>query len=166
MNCVNCNKETKNARFCSRNCSTSFNNKGKPHGPKRKKFNKCPICGIITDGRRTYCSLDHKRMGLLKRLAGARGIFALNEEEIFTVESRYSRSAVRRFILEKNVKIAACSHNVWEDKVLTKDLHHKNNVQTDNRKENLEFLCPNCHSMTENYKFKNGNKRRTIAGLV
>lgn len=30
-------------------------------------------------------------------------------------------------------------------------LDHKNGVNTDNRLENLRFLCPNCHSLTDTY---------------
>lgn len=30
---------------------------------------------------------------------------------------------------------------------------------TDNRIENLRFLCPNCHSQTSTYKGKNMQKR-------
>jgi hypothetical protein len=34
-------------------------------------------------------------------------------------------------------------------------LHHRNGDRLDNRLDNLEFLCPNCHSQTENYAGRN-----------
>lgn len=43
--------------------------------------------------------------------------------------------------------------NMW----FISDLHfdHINGDNTDNRLENLRFLCPNCHSQTETFCAKN-----------
>ena len=34
-------------------------------------------------------------------------------------------------------------------------MHHINGINTDNRLENLQLLCPNCHALTDNYRGKN-----------
>ena len=47
------------------------------------------------------------------------------------------------------------------------ELHHINGIRNDLRIENLQILCPNCHSFTDNYrgkKLKKINKRR-IGGI-
>lgn len=37
------------------------------------------------------------------------------------------------------------------------ELHHINGNPTDNRIENLQILCPNCHAKTENFRGKNSS---------
>lgn len=86
----------------------------------------------------------------------------IKEEEILRENSVHSRKIIRRYLSYNNIKINNCGHVLWNGEILTKDLHHKNGIQSDNRKDNLEWLCPNCHSLTENYKFKNGNKRNKM----
>lgn len=35
------------------------------------------------------------------------------------------------------------------------EIHHKDGDKTNNKEENLQVLCPNCHSLTSNYKYLN-----------
>ena len=39
----------------------------------------------------------------------------------------------------------------WNGKKVILQVNHKNGNWNDNRKENLEFLCPNCHSQTDGW---------------
>ena len=39
------------------------------------------------------------------------------------------------------------------------ELHHVNGEGKDNRLENILFLCPNCHSQTENYGKRNAPRK-------
>lgn len=47
------------------------------------------------------------------------------------------------------------SNNWVSDVPIPLEIDHINGVHSDNRIENIRFLCPNCHSFTENYKGKN-----------
>ena len=38
------------------------------------------------------------------------------------------------------------------------ELHHKDGNRMNHSKENLELICPNCHSLTANYRFRKGKK--------
>ena len=51
----------------------------------------------------------------------------------------------------------ACCGNIgeWQGQKLTLQLDHINGKNNDHRIENLRFLCPNCHSITETYAGKN-----------
>jgi hypothetical protein len=90
-----------------------------------------------------------------------------SNKRIFVRDSTADRSQVKRRLLRDlrwPYKCNAC-HNVmfeqrdgmpfWFDKPVTLQLEHRNGISTDNRLENLEFLCPLCHSQTSTYSGRN-----------
>lgn len=40
------------------------------------------------------------------------------------------------------------------------EIHHKDGDYTNNKEENLQVLCPNCHALTETYKSHNKKGRK------
>jgi len=72
-----------------------------------------------------------------------------------------TKLCVKRYLLEQqNSKCAHCGINEWNGKPIVLELEHKDGNSDNNRPENLECLCPNCHSQTPTYKNRNkGNGR-------
>lgn len=72
--------------------------------------------------------------------------------------------ALRRALLEIGRKEECkCGQGpVWNGKLLTLQIEHINGNNLDDRSENLEFLCPNCHTQTPTW----GTKKRNLAPVV
>lgn len=51
----------------------------------------------------------------------------------------------------KENRCELCGITKWMEQPISLHLHHINGNNRDNRLENLQILCPNCHSLTENY---------------
>ena len=76
-------------------------------------------------------------------------------------------STLRKNILKTNIleyKCKRCKINEWEGEILTLEIEHIDGDNWNNKLENLELLCPNCHSLTKTYrKKKNKNQNKPIS---
>jgi HNH endonuclease len=78
-------------------------------------------------------------------------------------DCRVSRGFVKRGLLRTGLKPAGCERcgtHEWRGRPLSLALHHMNGDGRDNRLENLQLLCPNCHSQTPNFSGRNVGMRR------
>ena len=91
-----------------------------------------------------------------------RGKPTWSEQDIFCEHSLAYRSQLRKHAKRNGMydgKCAICGIcDIWNGKPLTIELDHINGICDDNRKENLRWLCPNCHSQTPTHK--NSSNRR------
>ena len=47
-----------------------------------------------------------------------------------------------------------CGISEWMNKPISMELHHKDGNHNNNNLDNLEILCPNCHSQTDTFRSK------------
>lgn len=62
---------------------------------------------------------------------------------------------------EQHDRCAICGlNNVWNNKELVFILDHIDGDASNNKRENLRLICPNCDSQLPTYKSKNKNSAR------
>lgn len=84
-----------------------------------------------------------------------------NGEISGTISNGFSYSKIiKRYLLEKNeYKCEKCGfggENPYTHNTILQ-IHHIDGDSANNREENLQVLCPNCHAMTDNFGSRNKN---------
>jgi 5-methylcytosine-specific restriction endonuclease McrA len=127
----------------------------------------CLTCGIEFSFRPSqktgkYCSNKCQQKYQQKKV-----IDDWKENPDTGVKSGYRlKSGVREYLLEKtNHQCSSCGWNRVNPSTGKSPLEidHVDGDCSNNKEENLRVLCPNCHSLTENYKALNkgnGNRKR------
>ncbi|MEU7564940.1 HNH endonuclease signature motif containing protein [Streptomyces fradiae] len=79
---------------------------------------------------------------------------------------RATTAMLRRALDEVGVPrvCAACgTGDTWQGKRLVLEIDHVNGDRLDNRRENLRYLCPSCHSQTDGFSRGTGRTRGRAA---
>ena len=120
---------------------------------------QCLICGkILTKGQIKFCSQDHANQ-YKKEEKIQNWLNGLDEGWSGTNTKKF----IRNYLMEKNnYKCEQCG---WGQRnpysgLIPLQLHHKDGNYKNNKIDNLQILCPNCHSLTDNYKNMNKDSVR------
>lgn len=155
MNCVNCQKETTNPKFCSRSCAGIYNNAIQPKRPYSKKSlsNKCRSCNAPILARHIHCSKCRVS------IPGTKGVYPIETktlqeciDSVGKTANRYRsiRDSARNKLIA--LKIPTCCNNCNYDKHV--EVCHIKSISSFpldtkiaeiNNISNLIYLCPNCH---------------------
>ena len=127
--------------------------------PNMKKIKTCEVCGKQDRFTGKLCSQkcvnDKKRNEKIQEW--------LNGQN----DGRRGKTAtaywIKTYLIETRGE--QCEYCGWSERnphtgKIPIELSHKNGDFTDNRIENLELICPNCHSLTESYKGANKKSGR------
>lgn len=158
--CLKCNNKIIYSKreniYCSSSCSASENNK------KRKnellKTKTCLYCNKeFKNNQRKFCS---KKCSDLYRLDKNYSLWLENKLPKNT--GRDKNKTIKKYILiESEYKCFNCGISEYNNKKLTLELDHIDGDGTNNNKNNVRLLCPNCHGLTPTFKAKNiGNGKR------
>lgn len=88
-------------------------------------------------------------------------------EEILKKDRPYKSYDLKKRLIQEGYKLNKCENpecgiSEWHGHPLVLQLHHINGDHNDNRLENLQILCPNCHSLTENFNGKKLKKEQNF----
>ena len=89
-------------------------------------------------------------------------------KDILVENSTYTNTGcLRRRLISEGYKGEYCEHcrrTEWEGVPIPLELEHINGNRYDNRIENLEVICPNCHALTPTHRGRNiGRYRAEVA---
>lgn len=146
-------------KFCSRSCSCAYNNY------KRDKKNK-----------------SEKDIKILKSLKEIENVKKLNTFNLSLSEKikkcwndklmkenfddlKWDRKR-NRVILEQDGKCNKCGNGEWLGIPLSLEIDHKDGNNENDNRENLEGLCPNCHSITDTWRGRNKKSKTRIEKIT
>ena len=83
-------------------------------------------------------------------------------EQLLVAGPRRNRNHLKRRLFDAGIKTRSCEScglSEWRGRAIPLALHHVNGNRHDNRLENLQILCPNCHGLTDTWAGANRSRR-------
>ena len=123
----------------------------------------CKFCGEkLKNSKTDFCNNDCKKHYYESEYRKYIERWKNGEERGYT-DSLQINKKIRRYLFEKNHN--ACELCGWNKmnpytNRIPLQIHHIDGDCTNNKEENLQLLCPNCHSLSDNYGSTNKNSKR------
>lgn len=87
------------------------------------------------------------------------GIYDPNPNQVKRLVERKSTGGLIHLLVARGLKEEICERcdldDNWNGLPITLQIHHKDGNNKNNHIDNLEVLCPNCHSQTKTYCGRN-----------
>ncbi len=157
--CPKCSQEhTKQGKFCSRSCANSrvFSDEAK----KKKSIQSSRWWASLNEEERAKFSSKISATLSLRSSDIADRVHHYAVDLLMTTpfEDLSFERKRKRIFLEQDGKCVRCGINEWLGQPISLELDHKNGDRKDNSRNNLEILCPNCHSQTDTWRGRNNRK--------
>lgn len=168
--CLHCNTpipyDKRHKKFCNQSCAATYNNKKRISCPQVQN-RTCVYCGKLLEkketetwhdyNKRMYCNHEckwnHDRDMYIEKWKNG---------ELSGMVCEDLSERIRKYLIDKsNNKCSKCGWgeiNQFTGKVPL-EIHHKDGNPYNNEEDNLEVLCPNCHSLTKSFRGNRGNGR-------
>lgn len=151
-----CGNEARYTLKNGKKCCSSFYTKC-PHLREKnsKGLKKC-----YEEGRRITPS-DYSDEVKYEMGKSHRGKIYNSSNDVLVENSKFTNDYVKKILFDeklKDYKCDICGLEKWLEKDINLELHHINGNSSDHRSENLQLLCPNCHSQTDNFRGRNIKK--------
>lgn len=131
--------------FCSRKCSSIYNN-NILYGEKIPRY--CKNCGNLLSSRTIGDFCIKCKM-------------IINTKKAIKNGTPMTPSRLRKYLKQVRGNICdKCKLKIWMNQPIPLDVHHIDGHWENNDLNNLQLLCKNCHALTDTYGSKNlGNGR-------
>ena len=139
--CPKCNSEhNNNGKFCCRSCANSrtFSNESK----EKKR--------VALKGRTHNNQIKDKAAWAEKIRQTSLQKYLNTKFDDLGMDSKR-----RRVLEEQNFCCSKCGISEWQGVTIYLELEHKDGNNLNNVRDNLEGLCPNCHSITDTWRGRN-----------
>ena len=106
-------------------------------------------------------NLDTSHFTGQKTNLGNRNNVGISKEDFFRKDKLIRSSDLIKKLISlgiKEYKCECCGITEWNGKEIRLQVHHKDGDHLNNELENLQLLCPNCHSQTDTYAGKKNKK--------
>lgn len=158
--------------FCSKNCTNKFKRiKGKADSVEATN---CKTCGkevqYYVSKPRQFCSIycsniSRRKEKNKKNWDGTRvkrdrwlaDVKLKKFDDLMNTDFKllgFGRQRTR-IIIEQQGKCNRCNLHEWMNEPIAIEIDHKDGDNKNNTRDNMEGLCPNCHSLTETWRGRN-----------
>jgi len=87
-------------------------------------------------------------------------------DELLVAGPRRNRNHLKKRLFDAGIKARRCEScglASWQGRDIPLTLHHVNGDRHDNRLENLQILCANCHGQTDTWSGRNLHRGASVA---
>ena len=148
------------SKLCKENksglCRKCINKSKEARKKNSEGLKKAYLEGRRKDPKEIYKSLSNEKK---ERMNWGKNKLTIKEDKVFKENSFCKKETIKKYFLnKKEYKCEKCGIEHWNNEYIPLEIHHKDGNRKNNTIDNLELLCPNCHSQTETFRGRNTNK--------